>query len=180
MKSLPLKVMQEKHFAESAIVCYVLIGFYSYPFVTILFREMARAPERSHSAPGGMCGNRMVLAVDSFLLHDPHCAFLGSGVRIIAFGTAFAMGRPWWGSLAGTGHLHWVFGWWEWMIIVLFMTAERVANEALVPDKASPAMEGSNFFRMQCHPCLPDCHALRKADAHLDEHGGGDPSPARH
>ena len=52
------------------------------PFRYHSFWEMARAPERSHSAPGRLCGTRMGLAVDSFLLHGPHCAFLGSGVGI--------------------------------------------------------------------------------------------------
>ena len=28
----------------------------------------------------------------------------------------------WWTGIGGTGHVHWVFGWWEWAIIILFMT----------------------------------------------------------
>jgi AAT family amino acid transporter len=38
------------------------------------------------------------------------------------FGKAYAMNTPWWEGIAGTPHVSWVFGWWEWMIIVLFMT----------------------------------------------------------
>ncbi len=38
------------------------------------------------------------------------------------FGLSYALNTPWWTGIAGTSHVHWVFGWWEWMIIVLFMT----------------------------------------------------------
>jgi amino acid transporter, AAT family len=32
------------------------------------------------------------------------------------------LSSPWWGGIGGTPHVHWVFGWWEWAIIILFMT----------------------------------------------------------
>jgi len=38
------------------------------------------------------------------------------------FGTFFGLNFPWWGGISGTPHVHWVFGWWEWAIIVMFMT----------------------------------------------------------
>jgi AAT family amino acid transporter len=38
------------------------------------------------------------------------------------YGSSFGLSVPWWGDIAGIKHVHWVFGWWEWMIIVLFMT----------------------------------------------------------
>jgi len=32
-----------------------------------------------------------------------------------------ALNPSWWTNIGGTPHLHWVFGWWEWMVIILFM-----------------------------------------------------------
>jgi AAT family amino acid transporter len=38
------------------------------------------------------------------------------------FGNSFGIAMPWWTGIDGTPHVHWVFGWWEWAIVVLFMT----------------------------------------------------------
>jgi len=44
-KTMDLAKMQASHFAESAVVCFVLIGFFSYPFVTITVRQMAHSSQ---------------------------------------------------------------------------------------------------------------------------------------
>ena len=62
------------------------------------------------------------------------------------FGTSYGMNFPWWTAIAGTSHVHWVFGWWEWMIVVLFMTAQCLADEALVGDQARPTLKGLVSF----------------------------------
>ncbi len=64
-------------FAERAVVCFVLIGFYSYPFVTILFRKMARSSQRLASASRGSVGTWLVFVVDDVLLCGLDRALLG-------------------------------------------------------------------------------------------------------
>ena len=52
-QAMPLDSMQASHFAQSAIVAFVLIGFFSYPFVTILF---AKWPIRPSNLPQPQAG----------------------------------------------------------------------------------------------------------------------------
>src|SRR5665647_3719301 len=44
------------------------------------------------------------------------------GLRIAPGKTGAILNPSWWTSFAGTSHVHWVFGWWEWAIVILFMT----------------------------------------------------------
>ncbi|MDY0222082.1 MAG: hypothetical protein RBR67_13165 [Desulfobacterium sp.] len=117
-----LATMKANHFAESAVVCFVLMGFFTYPFATILF---AKWPVRPSDLPQPQAG----------LLEIAWCSFwtlIAYVVLIVPFwglvfgtscGTSFGLNTPWWGGIAGFNHLHWVFGWWEWSIVILFMTA---------------------------------------------------------
>ncbi len=131
---LDLATMQAKHFAESAVVAFVLIGFYSYPFVTILFGKWPVQPSNLSQPQAG-------------LLEITWCSFwtlIFYTVLIVPFwglvygkalGASFGLNTPWWGGIANFTHLHWVFGWWEWMIIILFMTANvwRMKPWSLIP-----------------------------------------------
>jgi AAT family amino acid transporter len=108
-------------FAERAIVCFVLIGFFSYPFVTILFEKWPIRPSdlpqpRAGLAEIGWC-SMLTLFFYTVLIVPFWGWFYGH-----AFGDSFGFNVPWWTRWVGTNHVHWVFGWWEWMIIVLFMT----------------------------------------------------------
>lgn len=107
--------------AERAVVCFVLIGFFSYPFVTILFGKWPIRPSNLTQPQAGWAeiGYCTMLTLFFYtILIVPFWGQVWEGV----FGKAYAMNVPWWGPLAGTTHVHWVFGYWEWMIIVLFMT----------------------------------------------------------
>ncbi|HBZ56298.1 MAG TPA: hypothetical protein DEO88_12900, partial [Syntrophobacteraceae bacterium] len=120
-KAMALAAMKEKHFAESAVVTYVLIGFYSYPFITILFGKWPIRPSdlpqpQAGFAEIGYC-SMLTLFFYSILIVPFWGLVFGK-----TLGTSFGLNFPWWGNINGTGHVHWVFGWWEWMIIVLFMT----------------------------------------------------------
>lgn len=119
---ISLDVMQAKHFAESAVVCFVLIGFYSYPFVTILFGKWPIRPSDLSQPRAGLAEIAWASVLTFFfytVLIVPFWGWLYGSV----LGTSFGMNTaPWWGNLVGFTHVHWVFGWWEWMIIVLFMT----------------------------------------------------------
>jgi AAT family amino acid transporter len=119
--NIDLATMQAKHFAESAVVCFVLIGFYSYPFVTILFGKWPIRPSdlpqpQAGLAEIGWC-SMWTLIFYSVLIVPFWGLVFGN-----ALGSSYGLNTPWWGGISGITHVHWVFGWWEWMIIVLFMT----------------------------------------------------------
>jgi AAT family amino acid transporter len=109
-------------FAERAIVTFVLIGFFSYPFVTILFGKWPIRPSDLPQPQAGL----VELGWTSFLTLFFYTALIVPFWGMLygtMFGKGFALNTPWWGGIDGTKHVHWVFGWWEWMIVILFMTA---------------------------------------------------------
>ncbi len=108
-------------FPERAVVCFVLIGFYSYPFVSILFGKWPIRPSdlpqpQAGLAEIGWCS--MWTLIFYTVLIVPFWGFFYE----MAFGQAFGLSQPWWDGISGIKHVHWVFGWWEWMIVILFMT----------------------------------------------------------
>ncbi|HUH65771.1 MAG TPA: hypothetical protein VLZ07_05005, partial [Syntrophales bacterium] len=121
-KSLTLEAMQKAHFAQSAGVGFVLIGFYAYPFVTILFGKWPIRPSNLEQPAAGFAEIGWASLLVLFFYVVLIVPFFGLVFEKM-FGTAYGMNTPWWGSIGGTPHLHWVFGWWEWAVIVLFMTA---------------------------------------------------------
>lgn len=120
-KALTLEAMKEKHFAESAVVCFVLIGFFSYPFVTILFGKWPIRPSNLTQPQAGFAELGWCSLLTLFFYTVLIVPFWGL-IYGKVLGNSFALNFPWWEGIAGTNHVHWVFGWWEWMIIVLFMT----------------------------------------------------------
>jgi AAT family amino acid transporter len=119
---MTLADMQGRALGQRAVVAFVLIGFYAYPFITILFGKWPIRPSNLAQPQAGIAELAIAtcIALASYLaLIAPF--FLGAFDTI--FTPSIATGASWWASIAGTGHVHWVFGWWEWMIVVLFMTA---------------------------------------------------------
>ena len=109
-------------FAERAVVTFVLIGFFSYPFTTILFAKWPVRPSDLTQPEAGLADIAWASLLTMFIytiLIVPFWGLLWGQM----FGKSVALNTPWWAGIAGTPHVHWVFGWWEWMIIVLFMTA---------------------------------------------------------
>ena len=122
-KTLTLQALTNPaaRFGERAVVTFVLIGFFSYPFVTILFAKWPIRPSDLTQPQAGLAelGWCSMLTLFFFtILIVPFWGLIYGKV----FGTSYGLNFPWWGGIAGTGHVHWVFGWWEWAIIVLFMT----------------------------------------------------------
>lgn len=113
-----VEVMEARDFGERAVVAFVLIGFFTYPVLTILFEKWPIRPSnltqpQAGIAEFGCCTSVTVLFYS--ILVVPFWATV--------YAPSIALNTPWWSALAGTSHLHWVFGFWEWMIIVLFMSA---------------------------------------------------------
>jgi len=123
-KELPLAKIVEGasgRFAERAVVCFVLIGFYSYPFVTILFGKWPVRPSDMTQPQAGLsefgwCSFWTLIFYTVLIV--PFWGLLYGKM----FGDSYALGQPWWEGISGIKHVHWVFGWWEWMIVILFMT----------------------------------------------------------
>jgi amino acid transporter, AAT family len=133
-KAMGLDAMREKHFAESAVVTYVLIGFYSYPFVTILFGKWPIRPSDLTQPNAGLAEIGWCSTLTLFFFTVLIVPFWGMLFDKV-LGTSFGLNSPWWDGIAGTNHVHWVFGFWEWMIIVLFMTPNvwRMKPWSLIP-----------------------------------------------
>ena len=109
------------HFGERAVVCFVLIGFFSYPYTTILFGKWPVRPSDLKQPEAGLAEIGWCSMLTMFYYAILIVPFWGL-IYGVLFGKSYALGIPWWGGIAGTMHVHWVFGWWEWAIIVLFMT----------------------------------------------------------
>jgi len=108
-------------FAERAVVTFVLIGFFSYPFVTILFGKWPVRPSDLKQPQAGLAEIGWTSLLTLFFYTVLIVPFWGL-IYGKVFGLSYGLNFPWWTGIAGTSHVHWVFGWWEWMIIVLFMT----------------------------------------------------------
>ena len=113
-----LEAMAAAELGQRAIVAFVLIGFFSYPFVTILFAKWPIRPSNLTQPQAGLAELAWCSLLTLFFFTVLVVPFWGA-----VYGRSIALNTPWWGEFAGTSHLHWVFGFWEWMIIALFMTA---------------------------------------------------------
>ncbi|MCP4118796.1 MAG: hypothetical protein GY737_26065 [Desulfobacteraceae bacterium] len=108
---------QKGLYAQVAIVGFVLIGFYTFPVSTIFFGKWPIQPSNIPQPAGGVAEiawGAMLTLFFYVVLIVPFFGFLFKGPVLNA---------SWWTNIGGTPHVHWVFGWWEWAIIILFMTA---------------------------------------------------------
>jgi AAT family amino acid transporter len=108
-------------YAERAVVCFVLIGFFSYPAITILFAKWPIRPSDLKQPMAGLAEFSWA-SLGTLLLYVVLIVPFWGLIYGKVFGTSFGINLPWWGGIGGTSHVHWVFGWWEWMIVILFMT----------------------------------------------------------
>jgi amino acid transporter, AAT family len=109
-------VGQKGFLAQAAIVGFVLLGFYLYPLGTIFFGKWPIRPSDLKQPAAGLAeiGFQSLYEVFFYvILVVPFFAFVLKGSP--------ALNPSWWTNIGGTPHLHWVFGWWEWMVIILFM-----------------------------------------------------------
>jgi AAT family amino acid transporter len=102
-------------FAQVAIVGFVLMGFYLYPVGTIFFGKWPIRPSNLEQPAAGFAeiGTQSMFELFGYVI-----------LVVPFFGLLFkgpALNPPWWVGIGGTPHIHWVFGWWEWAIIILFM-----------------------------------------------------------
>ncbi len=116
------KANAESLFAQRAVVCFVLIGFFTYPVVSILFAKWPIRPSDLKQPMAGLAEIGWCSLITLFFYTVLIVPFWGL-VFGKAYGNSIALALPWWGGISGITHVHWVFGWWEWMIVVLFMTA---------------------------------------------------------
>lgn len=113
-----LAAMEAAELGQRAIVTFVLIGFFSYPFVTIFFDKWPIRPSNLTQPQAGLAEFGWCTLLSILFYVALIVPFWGA-----VYGQSIALNTPWWSEFGGTGHVHWVFGFWEWMIIVLFLTA---------------------------------------------------------
>ena len=111
-------IKQPGKMAQIAVVCFVLIGFYSYPVFTIFFGKWPVHPSNLKQPESGLAEIGWASFITLFCYAVLIVPFFGS---LPAFKGA-ALSPSWWEAIGGTTHVHWVFGWWEWAIVILFMT----------------------------------------------------------
>ncbi len=112
-------------YAQIAVVCFVLIGFYTYPVSTIFFGKWPVQPSNIPQPAAGFAEfgwGSLITLFAYVILIVPFFGILFK-VPVVDPPVIAALNTSWWAGIGGTGHVHWVFGWWEWAIIVLFMTA---------------------------------------------------------
>jgi AAT family amino acid transporter len=119
--TLPMLIDPARRFGERAVVTFVLIGFFSYPYTTILFAKWPIRPSDLKQPEAGLAEIGWTSMLTMFYYTILIVPFWGL-IYGKLFGTGFGLNFPWWAGINGTPHVHWVFGWWEWAIIVLFMT----------------------------------------------------------
>ncbi len=107
---------QKGLFAQVAIVGFVLMGFYLYPVVTIFFEKWPIRPSNLQQPAAGFAE----LAWASMFELFGYTIFIVPFMALALKGN-IVLNMPWWKDIGGTPHVHWVFGWWEWAIIILFM-----------------------------------------------------------
>ena len=95
------------------MVCFVLIGFFSYPYTSILFGKWPIRPSDLKQPEAGLAEIGWCSMLTMFYYTILIVPFWGL-IYGVVFGKSYALGIPWWGGIAGTMHVHWVFGWWEW------------------------------------------------------------------
>lgn len=139
------KLAGAARYAERAVVCFVLIGFFSYPAVTILFAKWPVRPSDLKQPMAGLAEFSWASLGTLFFYVVLIVPFWGL-VYGKTFGSSVGLNLPWWGAIAGTSHVHWVFGWWEWMIVILFMTANVWRGKPWSLIKLAQPLKGALAF----------------------------------
>ena len=156
---------------------FVLIGFFSYPYTTILFGKWPIRPSDLKQPEAGLAELGWTTMLTMFYYTILIVPFWGL-IYGVVFGKSYGLGTPWWGGIAGTMHVHWVFGWWEWAIILLFMTPNvwRMKPWSVIklPQPWKGFISLILTFRGRLYPG-PD---LCPSRGHLVEPGRGGQAPA--
>jgi len=105
-------------YAGGAITLFVLIGFVTYTFWTILFKKWPWGGNLTQPALGlAEWGLTTVITLLAYgmLIYPFYVA--------VALKQPLAAAAPWWEVIDGVPHVYYVIGIWEWMVVYLFMTA---------------------------------------------------------
>jgi len=172
-------------FPERAVVTFVLIGFFSYPFVTILFGKWPVRPSDLTQPQAGLVEIGWASLLTFFFFAILIVPFWGL-IYGKVYGTSYGLNFPWWTGISGTGHVHWVFGWWEWMIVFLFMTVNVWRMKPWTSIKAPQPWKGlmsfigvvilAYLFGHICVKIAPLWLSMDQVIQHLPPGDGGNPT----
>lgn len=107
-----------KEYVGGALTMFVLIGFVTYAFWSILFKKWPWGDKLTQPALGfAEWGITTVITLFAYgILIYPFYVH-------VALNQPLAAAAPWWGAIDGVSHLNYVIGIWEWMVVYVFMTA---------------------------------------------------------
>lgn len=104
-------------FTGPALTLMVVVGFFTYAFITILFKKWPFTALASDKFAAGLAEWSTATVVTVIVY----------GIFVFPF-FMMALKQPigglvWWKGIAGTTHINWWIGWFEWCVVYLFMTA---------------------------------------------------------
>jgi AAT family amino acid transporter len=138
-------VNPEFRFAERAVICFVLIGFFTYGLSAVLFAKWPVYPSNLQQPQAGLCELGWLTMVTLFFYTVLIVPFWGLIFGVV-FGKSYAINTPWWGGIAGTTHLSWVVGFWQWMIVVQYLTVQVWRGKPWTAIKLSQPWKGLISF----------------------------------
>ncbi len=110
-------------FAQRAVICFVLIGFLTYGLAAVLFEKWPLYPSNLQQPEAGILEMAWSTTITLFFFVALIVPFWGLIFGVV-FGKSYALNTPWWGGIAGTTHLSWVVGFWQWMIVIQYLTVQ--------------------------------------------------------
>ena len=176
-KTLTLQALTDPvaRFGERAVVTFVLIGFFSYPFVTILFAKWPIRPSDLTQPQAGLAELGWCSLLTLFFFTILIVPFWGV-VYGKVFGTSFGLNLP----LVGRDCRHrsralglWLVGMGHYRPV---HDPQRLADETLVGDHPAPALEGTDFVCSHHRPRLYPGPDLCKNRPRLVTHGRRHPA----
>ena len=174
-KTLTLEVLTDPNkglFAERAVVTFVLIGFYSYPFVTILFGKWPIRPSNLTQPQAGFAEIGWCSMLTMFFYTVLIVPFWGM-LWEVNFGKAYAHEHP----MVGRHRRNPSRALGLWLVGVddhrSVHDPQRLAHETLDAHQPSATLERHRFLCRQRDSRLPPGLALCGAGPDLDQHGAG-------
>lgn len=107
-----------REYVGGAITMFVLMGFVTYTFWSILFKKWPWGGKLTQPALG--FAEWSLTTVITLLAYG---ALIYPFYVSAVLKQPLAAAAPWWGIMDGVPHLNYVIGIWEWMVVYLFMTA---------------------------------------------------------
>ncbi len=172
-------------FAEKAVICFVLIGFLTYGVSAVLFEKWPMYPSNLQQPQAGLLELAWSSTITFFFYVVLIVPFWGLIFGVV-FGKSYALNTPWWGAIAGTTNLSWVVGFWEWMIVIQYLTVQVWRGKPWSAIKLPQPWKGlisflgvliiSYVLAVICTKIAPSWLDMDEVKKHLPPTEGGNPA----